>query len=155
MAGTFALMGGSLIAGAGKRAADAVVWENERRRHAGAEPVACDGPFLNFQLRLNRGFGAAAVVLGAVLSGAGLSGRFLSWRPSGAVSLALGAALIVLGLAGAGARLLGRRAAPRFVQDAAGAPDAPLSERAGDWLSWTMRFWWLGYGARLLWGLRG
>ncbi len=155
VAGTFALMGGSLISGAGKRAADAVVWENERRRHAGAEPVACDGPFLRFQLLLNQGFGVAAVLFGLGLAVAGLSGRLLSWRPSGALAFGLGATLILSVLAGATAHLLGRRPVPRFVQDADSGRDAPPAQRAAEWLSWALRVWWLGFGARLLWGLRG
>lgn len=154
VAGTFALMGGSLIAAADRRAADAVVWENERRRHAGAEPVACDGPFLTAQRRLNQGFGAALLVLGALV-GAGIPARLGNWRPSGVVALVLGAALVLLALAGVASHLLGNRPVPRFVQDAGGGLAAPLAERAAEVLSWAMRAWWLAYGGRLLWTLRG
>jgi len=154
VAGTFALMGGSLIAAAERRAADAVVWENERRRHAGAEPVACDGPFLTAQRRLNQGFGAALLVLGALV-GAGLLERLSRWRPSGPAAFVLGAALVLLAFAGVAAHLLGRRPVPRFVQDAVGGPAAPLAERASEVLSWALRAWWLVYGGRLLWSLRG
>ena len=152
VAGTFALMGGSLIAGAGRRAADAVVWENERRRLAGVQAVNCNGPFLRAQIRLNRGIGAA-LIAGAALLGAGLFGRLQAWRPSGAGALACGAALVVLSAASVAAHFVGTRPVPRFVEDA--APPSPLRERAADVLAWTLRAWWLAYGARLLWGLRG
>jgi hypothetical protein len=154
VAGTFALMGASLIAGAERRAADAVVWENERRRVAGAEAVACDGPFLGLQLRLNRGIGAV-LLAGAVLLGSGRFARFENWRPSGAVAGLLAAALIASAAAGAAAHLLGRRPVPRFVQEEHGAASVPPAERAAEWISWTLRAWWLAYGARLLMGLRG
>ena len=73
----------------------------------------------------------------------------------GPAAVVLGAALVLLALAGLAAHLLGRRPIPRFVQDAAGGPAAPLGERAAEVLSWAMRAWWLAYGGRLLWSLRG
>lgn len=146
--GAFALMGGSLLAGAEQRAKAVVVWENERRRLSGAEAVPCSGPFLDMQVRLNLAVGAAAALAGAALAAAALRGWVLPWRPAGAAALAFAAVLVAAGLAGLVAQARGR--ASEFPR---GEP-LPLRERAVSWLAWVLRAWWLVYGARLLWGPR-
>jgi hypothetical protein len=149
--GTFALMGAALAASARRRAHDAVVWENERRRLAGEDAVSCEGAFERLQLRLNRLVGAAGALGGAALLAAAASGRAVSWRPSGPAAAALAAALILAGLAGALARALGRGSAPAFLGAAAlAAAEEPLGERAARACGWALRAWWIVYGVRLL-----
>lgn len=152
--GTFALMGGSLIAGAEKRAADATAWENERRRLAGAPPIDLRGGFARFQRLLNQGFGVAALLAAGALAAGVPAGRGLRWSPSGAAAAATGALLVASGLMGAAAGVLGRRTVPRFLRDEPPQND-PLGERASGALNWALRAWWFAYGARLLWGRFG
>jgi hypothetical protein len=153
--GTFALMGAALAASAQRRAHDAMLWENERRRLAGADAVPCEGDFERLQVRLNRGVGAAAALGGAGLLAAAALGRAVSWRPSGLGAAALAAALILGGLVGALARAFGRGRGPKFLGSATiGLADDPLGERVARACGWVLRGWWIVYGARLLWTLR-
>ncbi|NNN05141.1 MAG: hypothetical protein HKL90_04500 [Elusimicrobia bacterium] len=153
-AGTFALMGGSLIAGAEKRAADATAWENERLRLAGAPPTDRNVSFARFQRLLNRGFGVAALLAGGALAAGVPAGRGPRWSPSGAAAAAIGALLVISGVMGAAAGVLGRRSAPSFLRDES-SRKAPPGERVSGALNWALRAWWFAYGARLLWGRFG
>lgn len=152
--GTFALMGGSLIAGAEKRAVDATAWENERRRLAGAPPIDRRGGFVRLHLLLNRGFGVAAVLAAVALAAGVPAGRGPRWSPSGAMGAAIGALLVASALMGAAAGVLGRRPVPSFLRDEPARQAAP-GERASGAFNWALRVWWFAYGARLLWGRFG
>ncbi len=153
-AGTFALMGGSLIAGAEKRAADAEAWESERRRLAGEPGIDGRGGFARFHRRLNQCFGAAALLAAGALAAGVPAARGPRWSPSGTAAGAIGALLVASSVMGAAAAVLGRRPAPRFLRDEPPRP-APLGERVSAALNWALRAWWLAYGARLLWGRFG